>query len=150
MTKRGYTLHYPYVKGCVAIVPSSKDKRKLIGIDAMNMFSGKLSSWGEQLGIAKQVVDFTTDDDATLMEYCRNDTLILLRLWQRWLTFREENRCGAWASTAAATAFNCWRHSHYTHKVYVHGFKPLNRMERDGYYGGRTDCYRYGIQRGGP
>jgi hypothetical protein len=108
-------------------------------MDNGNLFAGKLSEWGDVVGVEKLSVDFATVSDDDLAVYCRRDVEIMVRLWQTWLGFLDANDCGAFKPTVGSTALSTWRHSYMRKPIYIHSDPLALALERDAYKGGRTE-----------
>lgn len=140
----GFTQRSLYYKGESTVLVFKRDKMKLVIIDAMNYVSGKLSYWGEKLGLPKLDIDLDTDDDAELEIYCRRDVEIVRGIVRLWFNFIDENKLGSFACTRAAQAFNAFRHRYMDNDIFIHADRRATKLERDGYAGGRTEAFFLG------
>lgn len=125
-----------------------KDKCTLLLLDNMNYFRTSLAVLGESLGIAK--LDMP-DDSASLdawAEYCRRDVEIILKAWQTWLGFLEENDLGSFGYTIPSQALNAYRHRFMPAKISIHTSNKAIALERLSYRGGRNECFRLGEYHG--
>lgn len=150
LPKLGYKLANIFDKGQVFICSWVRGKHKITVLDAMNYFTGKLADWGELLGVPKGEVDFTTVNDTELMEYCKNDVLILKLIWERWRDFVTKNDLGCFSPTKSSQALSGFRHRFMNTKIHIHANPRAIQIERDSYYGGRTEGFRLGDISGGP
>jgi len=144
----GWEMTSFYSKGMTTIIRYKDEGRKLNILDNGNFFQGRLARWGKIVGLPKLDIDFATADDEYLLEYCRRDVMIMVRLWETWIRFLRENDCGAFKPTVASTAFNVWRHRFLNHRVYVHRQEEALTLEREAYRGGRTECLWVGKRSG--
>lgn len=146
----GWTLDSFYSKSMISIFRWSKGKCDLIGLDNGNFFRGKLAKWGEVVGVSKLVVDFDTVTVDDLLTYCRRDVSIMVHLWETWLSFLDEHKCGAFKPTVASTAFNAWRFRSVSARVHIHDDQSVIELERAAYRGARTECLWVGERDDGP
>lgn len=150
LPEREWELSSFYSKDMISIFRWNKGDRRVMGLDNGNLFSGKLEKWGEIMGLPKMDVDFETVTDDELLTYCRRDVDIMVRSWETWIQFLDDNDCGAFKPTVASTAFNTWRHRFMDHRVYVHSDQGILDLERDAYRGGRCECFFVGALDDGP
>jgi len=140
----GYKQERLYYKSHVVIMSFKKGKHTILILDAMNYFNGKLASWGEMLQCEKGNVDFNTASIEELSKYCKRDVLILKLLIEKWLLFLADNKLGHFGVTRASQAMIAYRTKYMTRGIYIHADKEATRVERESYYGGRTECFFIG------
>lgn len=145
ISEMGYALKSFYFKGMVSIFEWQNETRKIIALDSSNFFQGKLADIGETMGIPKMPIDFDNCSMEYLIEYCRNDVLILVRMFMNWLTFLQDMELGAFKRTLASTSFNAWRFKYLRHKVYVHNEPLVLSLEQASYHGGRVEMFKRGL-----
>ena len=126
------------------------DKCKISLLDNMNYWHLSLDTLGDEFGIPKSHVDFSTCTDDELSTYCHRDVEILVKAWQYWLSFLDEHNLGNWAITTAGQAWNAYRHKFMPAKIGIHNRVDAIRLERDSYYGGRCEIWKLGRFIGGP
>jgi len=146
----GWELTTFYSKGMVSLFRWRKDGKKIVGIDDTNFFEGTLEKWGDVVGLPKLQVDFRTVSDVDLWERCRRDVGIMVRLWRLWLTFLDDNDCGAFKPTVGSTAFNTWRYRFLHNRMFIHSNEAALGLEREAYHGGRTEAFWTGRRDDGP
>jgi hypothetical protein len=144
LTNRGWELVSFYSKGMTSIFRWRKDSKHLIILDNTNFFPGKLGMWGELIGVPKLDIDFETATKTELLEYNIRDVVIMVELWRLWLSFLDDNDCGAFKFTIPATALNTFRHRFMKHKIFIHNNQDVLELERLSYKGGRTEVFRQG------
>lgn len=118
--------------------------RSLIFMDNMNYFSGSLDKLGKSIGLNKKEVDFNNVDDATLEDYCKRDVEIMEQAWIYLRKFILEHDLGYQRMTIASTAFHAYRHRFMNYPIYIHDNEFANNLEREAYYGGRSEPFRIG------
>lgn len=150
LTGRGYAPKVMFLSQFCLIIQFVKDKHTILIIDAMNYFRGTLEQWGDMFGLPKIDVDFNNVSDKRLFEHCRRDVEILKRLWYAWRAFLSENDLGHFSPTVPSQALTAFRHRFMQHKIYIHAHEDVTDLERDAYFGGRTDCFFVGRKFDGP
>lgn len=140
----GYELTQFYSSGMTNIFRWKNGKSYIVAIDNGNFFAGKLDKWGKVVNMPKLSVDFETDDDETLMIYCRRDVEIMQRLWQVWIDFLDQHNIGRFKLTVASTAFEAFRHRFMGHHIQIHVDPDVLALERAAYHGGRTEAFYKG------
>lgn len=133
-----YELKGFYSKAAVGIYKWTRGKTKIVVLDNMNFFSGKLETWGDLLDLPKLPVDFSGEDEQ-LISYCIRDVEIMRQLWLNWFDFLDANKCGNFAWTVASTALTAFRHSFMSHKIWIHKEAEVLELERNSYKGGRVE-----------
>lgn len=126
------------------------DKCKISLLDNLNYWHLSLEALGDEFGIPKGQVDFTTCTDDELSKYCRRDVEILIHAWTYWLSFLDDHDLGNWAITTAGQAWNAYRHRFMPAKIGIHNRADAIRLERDSYYGGRCEIWKLGKFISGP
>ena len=121
------------------------EKRKTIQIlDTVNWFKVSLRKLGEQIGDYK--LDFPSYEDPIekWIIYCKQDVNVLRKTYENWINFLKENNLGTFSETLAKQALTAFKYRFLKHKVIIHCNKDAVAMERQAYYGGRTECYFIG------
>lgn len=147
---RGWKLMSFYSKSTTSIFRWKDGERRLIGVDNMNLFQGKLSKWGDLFKFPKGHVDFDTVSDVDLLTYCIRDVQIMVRSWLEWMKFLDSHDLGNFKVTIGSTALSAWRYRFMKHKVFIHTNDDAMVLERDAYHGGRTECFWTGTRSDGP
>ena len=144
LESRGYQCGQPFVDGSICIIRAKKASHVILAVDAGNYFSGKLEKWGELLGYPKGEVNFRTATDEQLLPYCKRDVEIVKHMMEQYREFVEENDLGVFSMTKAGQAFTAFCHKYKDDDIYIHCDKDATKLERAGYYGGRSEAYHIG------
>lgn len=147
---RGFKLHKHWERGTSKFYCWKFGRRTIVALDNTNFFQGTLEKLGKSLGFPKLQVDFETVSDEELSIYCKRDVEIMLRAWQRWINFCQENDLGVFGNTLAGQSFNAYRHRFMPVKIYIHDNQEVIDLERECYKGGRCECFYIGCPPGGP
>lgn len=135
----------PYIRNQMMFIWSIKVKGgSLKFINTGNFTPYKLSKVAEDLGMEKLSVDFETDNEDELIEYCKMDVEIIKELVLTLITFLKDNNLGSFKMTIASTALNAYRRRFNTNLPYTHTNKQVLALEQEAYKGGRTECFKIG------
>ncbi len=148
--KFGYIQTAIYVSGKVTIIGLKKGRHRIVFIDAMNYFDGKLDSWGRLFDLEKIDVDFRNVTTEKLFEHCRRDVEMLRCLWDSWRVFCRLHNLGHFAPTRASQALGAFTHRFMTRRIFIHACPDVLALERESYCGGRVEAYRIGDCGNGP
>lgn len=121
-----------------------KHQKKIILLDTLNWFKMSLAQLGETIGEAKAEIDFEGCSDAELLAYCRQDVTVLRKAFEHYITFLKDRDMGNFGFTIAKQSFNAFRHRFMNHTITVHNDPAATALERQAYYGGRTECFFLG------
>jgi len=144
LPKRGWKVKTFYEKGRTFHLVVEKGKKRLHFLNLANYFQGSLAEIGKEFGLEKLELDYRNPDPEKALTYCIRDVEIVERAFTTWLNFIREHNLGNFAITAPGQAFNAFRHRFNNHKIYIHNHPKALELEREGYYGGRTEAFRIG------
>jgi len=144
LKKRGFELKTFIINNKVVIWSFIKGRKRIIFLDNYNYFQFSLKELGEIVGLKKLEMPDFTDDDEKWKIYCKRDVEILYKTWKLLLDYIEKYDMGKFAKTLAGQSFNCYRHRFLKHKIYVHNFPEVLKLERESYRGGRNECFFIG------
>lgn len=141
-------LGYPILKrimGCPPfVIKARKDDRTIVVLDNLNWFRMSLAALGKYVGIEKGTDPGLEGPYSERIAYCRTDVMILKENMLQWLRFLKQNQLGNFAITAAGQAMNAFRHRFMPDGMVVNHDPRIVRVERTGYFGGRTEAFRIG------
>lgn len=146
----GWELKMLYHSNGVTILQAKRGKVKLLLLDTLNFYKGKLEDIGRVVGLPKGKVDFATVTWNDLKAYCRNDVEIILRFIQGYVDFILRHDLGNLSMTISGQAFRAYRHRFMSCPIYIHDNERATIIERLGYYGGRSEAFQVGELTGGP
>jgi hypothetical protein len=144
LTSRGWTLEDEVIKNRVVILPYRKDGYNITALNFQNFYPWGVEVTGKKLGLEKMEVNFEEDSKEYIAEYCRRDCEILVHAWHIWVKFLKEHHLGNFSKTLAGQALSAFRHRFMTHRIYIHTNPEATRLEREAYFGGRTECFFLG------
>lgn len=148
LARRGYKLKTLYSKATTSLISLGSNKRVIWLLDNSNFFVGKLENIGKLVGRDKGSVQFDNVSDAELLEYCKNDVMIMVDAWRLWFQFLEKHDIGNWKMTTSSTAFEAFRHRFIPHTISIHSNEEAIKLEREAYHGGRVETKYLGFNTG--
>lgn len=140
----GWKLEFFHEGGLTYLLVLSNNDRKIKVISTLNFFDHSLRMMGDVIGIKKLEVDFDNVDEETLSKYCKNDVMIIKVFILKYLDFLKEYDLGKFSLTRASQAMSCFRHRFMEHNICLHNNLNIIKLERQCYYGGRTECFKVG------
>lgn len=117
---------------------------RLVIVDTLNWFPCPLSDLGTAIGLEKLPMPAFEDSDSEWFSYCTRDAEIVYSTFNRLVKWVKDNDFGMFRYTAAAQSFAAYRHRFMEHQIYVHDNEYVRTLERQGYFGGRTEVFRMG------
>lgn len=148
LARRNYRIKSLYSKATTSLISFHNCKRLIWLLDNSNFFVGKLEQLGKLVGRDKGSVKFEDVSDIELLEYCKNDVMIMVDAWRLWFAFLEKHDIGNWKMTTSSTAFEAFRHRFIPHTISIHSNEDAIKLEREAYHGGRVECKFMGFNTG--
>ncbi len=139
-----WQLEFIYDKGLSFILIIHKDKKTIKVISSTNYFDYSLKQIGEEIDLPKLDIDFGEATLPELKTYCHRDVEILSRAVLEYMRFNKAHDTGNFSLTRASQCFTAFRHRFMESKIYIHRNKAVQQLERAAYFGGRTECFRFG------
>jgi len=149
-TQSGWVLDFIYEGGLTYILVIRKEKKTIRLISTTNFFDTTVEKLGAMIGLPKLDVNFDTVSNEDLKVYCRRDVEIIKTVMLQYINFIESNDLGKFSLTRAAQSFAAYRHRFMETKISIHTDRDIVDLEQAAYIGGRCECFRFGIQEGGP
>lgn len=149
-TRDGWSLQFVYEQGLTYILVVRKGKKTIKVVSTTNYFECSLKKLGEMVGLKKLEVDFEGSTQQELSEYCHRDVEIIRLAMEMYFSFIRRHDLGSFSMTIPSQAMRAFRHRFMGSKIFIHRVPEVQRLERDSYYGGRTECFRIGELEGGP
>ncbi len=140
----GYICDRLYDEGLVTILRYSKGSSSITFLAIQNFLRYSVEGLGELLGLPKLKVDFRKSSKAELKTYCKRDVEILVEAFTWYLDFITKRESGAFGITISQQAFSLYRSSFMRTPIVIHTNEQAIQLERDGYYGGRTEPFYIG------
>jgi hypothetical protein len=144
MTGRGWEIDSIYEEQATVIIRLHRGTSRVVLIDSLNWFRGKLADFAPLVGEKKVDVDFDCPDTELLKERCITDVVILRKMVDAYIRFVQDNDFGDLRLTAASQAFSAFRHRFYRVPIRIHNDERVLALERASYKGGMVRCWRVG------
>lgn len=138
-----YTKKKPSEKGNKNIEKSTPRKYITV-LDSLNWFRESLAQLGKQVGLEKLSFPEKTATKEEWDEYCQRDVKILRLAMETYIQFLHDENLGNFGVTLASQSLTAFKHRFMEHEISIHTKEPAVELEREGYYGGRTECFRIG------
>ena len=146
----GWTLEFIYDEGLTYLLNVRNGGRSIRCVSTTNYWDYSLGVLGKEIGLPKLDVDFANSTQSDLETYCRRDVEITAESVFKYMGFLRNHDSGRFAYTKASQAFNSYRHRFMNEKIHIHACDSAKELERAAYFGGRTECFRLGMQKDGP
>lgn len=117
---------------------------RLVIIDSLNWFPVSLRSLGESIGLEKMPMPDFLEPDSAWFPYCQRDSDILFETFTQLIKWVKSNDMGMFRYTAPSQAMSAYRHRFMKSNIYTHSNLVVKQLERDGYFGGRTEVFKMG------
>ena len=140
----GYTLKTAIIDAPPTILRFRNGSKCIMILDTLNIWRMPLKYLGKEIGLEKLEMPEDNDMGVSWDTYGRRDVEIIRDACILWWTFLEENDMGSFAPTLAGQAMRIFRHRYMRHKIFVDCNPRSLKLTREGYYGGRTECFRIG------
>lgn len=130
------------------IISLRRDPSTLFLIDTLNYFPMALEVLGKNIGYKKLKMPAP---DATRQQwdaYAHRDVDVMKTAVLKLREFVRDNHLGTFKATLAGQAFMAYRHKYMTAPIMIHDRERVAELEREGYFGGRVECFRYGKVKG--
>ena len=116
----------------------------LMFVDTFNYWQYSVAAMGDQLVNMKLVMPEDSQEDRDWFIYCRRDVEILSEYLLNFIRFLIREDLAPMGLTLASTAFRAYRHRFMSSPIVLHNRPEVLQLERDGYYGGRTEAFYIG------
>lgn len=123
---------------------SSASNGRLVIVDSLNWFPMPLAQLGEAAKLPKLRIPAFADTDEKWFAYCRRDAEIVYATFLELLQWVGRNEFGMFRYTAPAQAMAAYRHRFMRTPIYCHDNKDVKSIERESYFGGRTEVFKMG------
>lgn len=142
--KLSYKNDVPIINGMMFMWKVKLTKGSLMFLDTSNYSTYSLKVIGDSIGIEKMDVDFNNVSDDHLIEYCIRDCEIIEGFILGFIRFVKTHELGQVKYTIASQAFTAYRKRFMNNPPYIHNHEEGLELERNAFYGGRTECFKIG------
>lgn len=113
-------------------------------LDTLNLWRMPLRYLGEEIGLPK--LDMPDNNDLAIEwdTYAKRDVEIIRTACIKWWDYLEREDMGSFAPTLAGQSMKVFRHKYMKHPILIDDNPRALALTREGYYGGRVECFRIG------
>lgn len=122
----------------------TSNRRTIYALDSLNWFRESLAKLGETIGAPKFPMPEAKASKEDWIKYCMNDVTILRLAVEHYIQFLRENELGNFGCTLASQAMNAFKAKFMQHEIFIHAHEGAIELERQSYFGGRTECFFIG------
>jgi len=140
----GWKVEFWAISWTTWLVTMRKGSRRLKLVDTLSLFRSSVERLGERVGIPKLKMPDPAEPDSVWEEYCKRDVEVLKLTVERFMEYLVEYDLGSLCLTMPSQALTTYRHKFCQGDVVIHHFSELQRIEREAYYGGRTEAFFIG------
>lgn len=114
-------------------------------LDTLNLWRISLDGLAKTLQLDEKLLMPESSDREALWDYCYRDCAILQQALAIWRSFLVENNLGRFSKTLASQAMTTYRYRFMPDIKIARSLNPhMVKREREGYLGGRTECFYIG------
>lgn len=140
----GYKSEPPIINEMAFIWKVNTGETKLLFLDTANLGVRSVDSLGKDMNLPKLTIDFDNCTKEELETYCTQDVIILKQFVLSYCQYLHVNQLGAFKVTLASQSMASYRTKFSRELPYIHTNEVSLSMEREGYHGGRVECFRIG------
>jgi DNA polymerase type B, organellar and viral len=144
MPQRGFTIRSAIIDAPPTVIRLCRESVTIVILDTLNFWRMPLSYLGESIGLAK--LDMPDNNDLTIEwdTYAKRDVEIIRASCLKWFGYLEKNDLGSFSNTLAGQSMRTYRHKFMKHKIFIDNNERSLKLTREGYYGGRVECFYIG------
>lgn len=119
-------------------------KKYITVLDSLNWFRESLEALGKQMDYPKLPLPDKNASQEDWDAYCQRDVKILRKAMETYIEFLHKEDLGTFGVTSASQSLNAFKYRFIKHEIHIHNSERAIELEREGYYGGRTECFYIG------
>jgi len=151
LSNRGWDVSLPIVSGMVFFLKAQQianRKRKIYFIDVGSYAPFAVEELGKVVGLPKLPMPKFEDREERWITYCFRDTEVIAKFIVDLVTLVVKELGGTFSRTLASTSFSLYRKRFIPRIIKLHEDDAATALEREGYYGGRNECFFIGEKSG--
>lgn len=146
---RGWEIRRYITDNPPTLITLRRGKHAINIIDTFNYFQASIKKIGQSLGLVKGEIDYYAEtDQRAWLAYAYRDVEILSEYLYRFILFLHDHDLAPLAPTIAGQAFRSYRYRFMPGPIPLHRDAEALSVERQGYMGGRVECFRLGCFEG--
>lgn len=112
--------------------------------DTLNWFKSSLEVLGERIGLSKMDMPEWESSNDEWFVYCMRDVEVIENTMINYIEWIRINDLGNFKLTAPSQAFGSFNHRFRKPNIVIHQKPEVQKLEREGYYGGRLESFYIG------
>lgn len=148
LSRFGYVLQSAIIDAPPTILRFRNGTKSIVVLDTLNFFRMSLAYLGEEIGLPKLDMPDNNDVTAEWDTYAHRDVEIIMAACIKWWDYLAEQDMGSFAMTLAGQSMRAFRHRYMKHQIFIDNNERALNLTRQGYYGGRVECFRIGSYQG--
>lgn len=146
--KLGFRLRGAIIEAPPTILKFRRGTSTIVVLDTLNIWRMPLAQLGKEIGNVKYEMPDDNELGIDWDTYGRKDVEIIRDSCISWFRFLRSNEYGSFAPTLASQSMRVYRHRYMRHRIYLDDNPKALALTRDGYYGGRNECFKIGRYQG--
>ena len=142
--KYGFKAEFYHEKGLTYILKVANGDKKITVLNTGQWYQGKLEKIAPLFGLKKGELNHRKPLFSDAVLYNRMDVQIIKTAMLEWFKFCIENDLGNFGITPAKQSLNAYKHRFGGDRIVLHGHEDATKLERESYYGGRTEAHFIG------
>ena len=144
LSKRGWDLAFFAFSWAAWIARFTKGRAALKFIDSVALFKEGVEALGYKIGLRKLKMPTQNASRSAWITYCTRDVEVIKEALEWFIRHLKRNDLGSLGVTASSQALITYRHKFIGQPITVHHWRSLQQVERNAYYGGRTEAFYIG------
>lgn len=137
-----YTSQPPIINERAFIWKVKNSRHSMTFLDTSNLGVTSVAELGKDLHFPKLDIDFNNYTLEELATYCLRDVEVLEMFVLQYLRYIKDNELGGFRNTLAGQAMAAYRTRFLRQPPYIHVNEGALVLEREGYHGGRVECWK--------
>lgn len=121
---------------------------RLVILDLLNWFRTGLPTLVDKLHNHAPESRLNHIEFPERLSSCRDSASVILRTFGELIGWVKANDMGMFRYTGPSQAMSAYRHGCMTHALFIHDNTEVKQIERNAYYGGRTEVFKLGSTQG--
>lgn len=144
LISRGWRAGLFVIEDPPTFIRLKRGRFSIMFVDTFNYWQYGVQAMGDQIGISKLTMPPQDAPTPEWVTYCKRDVEVLTSYLLEFMTFLSDNDLCGLGLTLASQAFRTYRHRFMRHEIILHNRPEVLQLERDGYFGGRTEAFFIG------
>lgn len=144
LPRLGFTLRRAIIDAPPTILQFTSNHGTIVILDTLNIWRMALSKLGKTIGRPKLDMPAQNAPAHVWETYGKRDVEIIRDACLDWFAYLKENDMGGFAPTLASQAMVLFRHKYMKHRIFIDCNERALKLTREGYYGGRVECFYIG------